>query len=45
MDAAHKDHSLVKAPWLLLLETDYVWAKPLLVSCCCLGQKLKGKWH
>ena len=22
---------MVKAPWLLLLETDYVWVKPLLV--------------
>jgi hypothetical protein len=32
IDAAHKDHSLVKAPWLLLLETDYVWIKPIAVS-------------
>ncbi len=31
IDAAHKDPSMVKAPWLLLLETDYVWVKPLLV--------------
>ncbi|KXZ54330.1 hypothetical protein GPECTOR_5g413 [Gonium pectorale] len=29
IDAAEKDPSLVKAPWLLLLETDYVWMKPL----------------
>ncbi|KAG2437347.1 hypothetical protein HXX76_006002 [Chlamydomonas incerta] len=29
IDAAEKDPSLLKAPWLLLLETDYVWMKPL----------------
>ncbi|KAG2487203.1 hypothetical protein HYH03_014177 [Edaphochlamys debaryana] len=29
IDAAEKDPSLVKAPWLLMLETDYVWMKPL----------------
>ena len=31
--AADKDPSMIKAPWLLLLETDYVWVKPLRVSC------------
>ncbi|GIL58932.1 hypothetical protein Vafri_13942 [Volvox africanus] len=29
INAAEKDPSLVKAPWLLLLETDYVWVRPL----------------
>lgn len=29
IDAAEKDPSMIKAPWLLLLETDYVWVKPL----------------
>ncbi|GLC42047.1 hypothetical protein PLESTB_001062400 [Pleodorina starrii] len=29
INAAEKDPSLIKAPWLLLLETDYVWMKPL----------------
>ncbi|PNW78775.1 hypothetical protein CHLRE_09g389763v5 [Chlamydomonas reinhardtii] len=29
IDAAEKDPSMLKAPWLLLLETDYVWMKPL----------------
>eukprot|EP01026_Neomeris_dumetosa_P046773 TRINITY_DN39953_c0_g1_i2.p2 TRINITY_DN39953_c0_g1~~TRINITY_DN39953_c0_g1_i2.p2 ORF type:complete len:413 (+),score=57.01 TRINITY_DN39953_c0_g1_i2:43-1281(+) len=29
IQAAKKDPSLIKAPWLLLIETDYVWIKPL----------------
>ncbi|DBA81022.1 TPA: hypothetical protein ACH3X2_007228 [Trebouxia sp. C0005] len=28
-DAAVKDASLIQAPWLLMIETDYVWMKPL----------------
>lgn len=27
--AATKDTSLIKAPWILLIETDYVWMTPL----------------
>lgn len=27
--AARKDPSMIKAPWLLLIEGDYVWAKPI----------------
>ncbi|CAD7702596.1 unnamed protein product [Ostreobium quekettii] len=27
--AAKTDPALIKAPWLLLIETDYVWAKPI----------------
>lgn len=27
--AAATDTSLIKAPWILLIETDYVWMKPL----------------
>ncbi len=30
--AAEADPSMIKAPWLLLLESDYVWIKPLPVS-------------
>ncbi|EFJ50516.1 hypothetical protein VOLCADRAFT_88948 [Volvox carteri f. nagariensis] len=29
INAAEKDPSMVKAPWLLLLETDYVWVRPV----------------
>mmetsp|Transcript_4256 Transcript_4256/g.12271 ORF Transcript_4256/g.12271 Transcript_4256/m.12271 type:complete len:438 (-) Transcript_4256:1868-3181(-) len=29
VDAAKKDPSLIKAPWLLMIETDYVWMKPV----------------
>lgn len=29
--AAAKDHSLIQGAWLLLLESDYVWHKPLMV--------------
>mmetsp|Transcript_27021 Transcript_27021/g.59096 ORF Transcript_27021/g.59096 Transcript_27021/m.59096 type:complete len:635 (+) Transcript_27021:187-2091(+) len=29
IDAVQRDPSLIKAPWILLLETDYVWIKPL----------------
>ncbi|MEW5298276.1 MAG: hypothetical protein WDW36_001419 [Sanguina aurantia] len=29
IDAAGRDMSMVKGAWLLLLETDYVWIKPL----------------
>lgn len=32
IDAAGRDMSMVKGAWLLLLETDYVWIKPLPVS-------------
>lgn len=32
INAVEKDPSLQKAPWLLLLETDYVWVKPLQVG-------------
>jgi hypothetical protein len=32
LDAVEKDPSMQKAPWLLLLETDYVWVKPLQVG-------------
>lgn len=28
-EAAAKDPSLIQAPWILLIETDYVWMKPL----------------
>jgi hypothetical protein len=28
--AAHEDSSLLRAPWLLMIETDYVWMGPLL---------------
>ncbi|CAL8467638.1 g7176 [Coccomyxa elongata] len=27
--AAQKDPTMIKAPWLLMIETDYVWMKPL----------------
>ena len=30
MPFGFQDPSMVKAPWLLMLETDYVWMKPLL---------------
>lgn len=29
LDAAAADASLIRAPWLLLIETDYVWMSPL----------------
>eukprot|EP00887_Chlorella_sp_A99_P004360 scaffold15.g4360.t1 len=29
MDAAKTDPSMIKAPWLYMIETDYVWVKPL----------------
>jgi hydroxyproline O-arabinosyltransferase len=28
-DAADKDPSLIQAPWILMIETDYVWMSPL----------------
>lgn len=28
INAAKKDSTLIKAPWLLMIETDYVWMKP-----------------
>jgi hypothetical protein len=28
-EAAARDPSLIQAPWILLIETDYVWMKPL----------------
>ena len=28
-EAAAKDPSLIQAPWILLIETDYVWMRPL----------------
>lgn len=34
LNAVEKDPSMQKAPWLLLLETDYVWVKPLQVRTC-----------
>ena len=36
LDAAAVDPSLIKAPWLLMLESDYVWIKPLMVGGCSL---------
>lgn len=35
INAAEQDMSMVKGAWLLLLETDYVWIKPLPVSRVC----------
>lgn len=32
LDAVEVNPSMQKAPWLLLLETDYVWIKPLQVE-------------
>jgi hydroxyproline O-arabinosyltransferase len=29
LDAAAKDPSLIQAPWVLMIETDYVWMNPL----------------
>lgn len=29
VDAARKNSSLIQAPWLLMIETDYVWMKPI----------------
>lgn len=29
VDAARKNSSLIQAPWLLMIETDYVWMKPV----------------
>lgn len=29
LDAAARDPSMVKAPWLYIIETDFVWVKPV----------------
>lgn len=42
IDAAHVDPSIVKAPWILLLETDYVWIKPLLAMGSAYDSSVPG---
>lgn len=29
IQAVEKDPSMIKAPWILMIETDYVWHKPV----------------
>lgn len=35
LTAAQAAPSMIKAPWLLLLEPDHAWVKPLQVRGCC----------
>eukprot|EP00983_Pelagomonas_calceolata_P081152 1155446-Pelagomonas_calceolata.AAC.3 len=49
LTAAEANPSMIKAPWLLLLESDYVWIKPLPVrdawntheSRCACGRRVE----
>lgn len=42
LDAVGEEPSLQKAPWLLLLETDYVWVKPLQAPGSAYDPKVPG---
>jgi hypothetical protein len=33
LNAVEEEPSLQKAPWILLIETDYIWMRPLQVEC------------